>query len=38
MAPKRLKADFGARLSFHGGINMQQLLPFGTPEQVRAEN
>jgi uroporphyrinogen decarboxylase len=37
MAPERLKADFGDRLSFHGGIDMQQLLPFGTPEQVRAE-
>ena len=37
MAPERLKADFGDRLSFHGGIDMQHLLPHGTPEQVRAE-
>ncbi len=37
MAPEKLKADFGARLSFHGGIDMQKLLPGGTPEQVRAE-
>ncbi|MBI2928459.1 MAG: hypothetical protein HYY24_22550 [Verrucomicrobia bacterium] len=34
MAPERLKADFGERLCFHGGIDMQRLLPFGTPEQV----
>jgi uroporphyrinogen decarboxylase len=36
MAPERLKADFGDRLSFHGGIDMQHLLPHGTPEEVRA--
>jgi len=32
-----LKRDHGGRLAFWGGINTQQLLPFGTPEQVRAE-
>lgn len=37
MAPERLKADFGDRLSFHGGLDMQRLLPSATPEQVRAE-
>jgi uroporphyrinogen decarboxylase len=37
MAPERLKAKYGERLSFHGGIDMQKLLPFGTPEQVEAE-
>lgn len=37
MAPERLKAEFGDRLSFHGGIDMQNLLPHATPEQVRAE-
>jgi len=37
MAPERLAADFGDRLSFHGGIDMQHLLPHGSPEQVRAE-
>lgn len=37
MAPERLKADFGDRLSFHGGMDMQRLLPFARPEQVRAE-
>ncbi len=37
MAPERLKAEFGDRLCFHGGIDMQHLLPHGTPEQVRSE-
>jgi uroporphyrinogen decarboxylase len=33
----RIKAEFGDRLTFHGGIDIQQTLPRGTPEQVRAE-
>ena len=37
MAPERLEADFGDRLSFHGGIDMQDLLPNGTPQQVKEE-
>jgi uroporphyrinogen decarboxylase len=37
MAPERLQADFGGRVCFHGGIDMQDLLPHGTPEQVHAE-
>ena len=37
MTPERLKADFGGKISFHGGIDMQHLLPLGSPEQVRAE-
>jgi len=32
-----LKRDFGRRLVFHGAIDNQQTLPFGTPEDVRAE-
>jgi uroporphyrinogen decarboxylase len=35
MDPFGLKADFGERLSFHGGIDAQQVLPFGTEEDVR---
>lgn len=31
----RLKAEFGERLSFWGGIGMQHILPHGTPEEVR---
>ncbi|MCL2347357.1 MAG: hypothetical protein FWC50_03750 [Planctomycetaceae bacterium] len=35
MEPETLKAEFGDRLAFHGGIDMQRLLPFGTPDEVR---
>lgn len=39
---KGLEADnllqkYGGRITFHGGIDTQDLLPHGTPEQVRAE-
>lgn len=37
LAPERLKASYGQQLSFHGGIDMQKLLPFGTPATVQAE-
>ena len=37
MTPERLKADFGERLCFHGGIDIQKVLPFGSPEDGRAE-
>lgn len=38
MDPAQLKADFGDRIVFWGGgIDTQHTLPFGTPEQVRAE-
>jgi uroporphyrinogen decarboxylase len=33
----RLKREFGARLSFCGGIDTQWALPCGTTEDVRAE-
>ena len=32
-----LKRDFGDRLVFHGAMDNQQTLAFGTPDQVRAE-
>ena len=32
-----LKRDFGKKICFHGGIENQGILPFGTPEDVRAE-
>ncbi len=32
-----LKARYGDRLSFHGGVGIQELLPHGTPQQVAAE-
>jgi uroporphyrinogen decarboxylase len=32
-----LKRRFGARLGFHGAIDIQRTLPEGTPDEVRAE-
>ena len=38
MDPAGLKADFGDRVVFWGGgVDTQKTLPFGTPEDVRAE-
>jgi uroporphyrinogen decarboxylase len=37
MDPRALKAEFGGRLAFHGGISIQRTLPFGTPDDVRRE-
>ena len=37
MEPGRLKEEFGDRIAFWGGINTQDVLPFGTPEEVRTE-
>lgn len=37
MEPEGLKRDFGDQLSFHGGLDMQNLLPRATPAQVEAE-
>ena len=32
-----LKSSFGDKIAFWGGISTQKTLPFGTPEEVRAE-
>ena len=37
MDPARLKAQFGDRIAFHGGVDLQQTLPHGTPAEVQAE-
>lgn len=38
MDPKTLKKEFGRHITFWGGgVNTQQTLPFGTPEEVRRE-
>ena len=37
MDRRELKARFGDRLCFHGSISIQRTLPFGTPDEVRAE-
>lgn len=36
MDAEGLKADFGDRLSFHGGVDIVGLLPKGAPDEVRA--
>lgn len=33
----QIKAQFGRRLCFHGGVDNQQTLPFGAPDDVRRE-
>lgn len=37
MEPDGLKKDFGKDICFQGGVDTQHLLPFGTPEEVKAE-
>jgi uroporphyrinogen decarboxylase len=37
MDPEKLKRDYGNQLCFWGTIDIQQTLPYGTPEDVRAE-
>lgn len=32
-----IKATYGDRLSFHGGMDIQHTLPYGSPEDVAAE-
>jgi len=35
MEASRLKRVYGDRLCFYGGLDIQRLLPFGTPDEVR---
>jgi Uroporphyrinogen-III decarboxylase len=37
MDPVRLKNEYGKNLCFWGSLDIQQTLPFGTPERVKAE-
>ncbi|MEW6753630.1 MAG: uroporphyrinogen decarboxylase family protein [Candidatus Latescibacterota bacterium] len=37
MDPYGLKRAWGDRLTFWGGLGSQSTIPFGTPDQVRAE-
>ncbi|MGE5610590.1 MAG: uroporphyrinogen decarboxylase family protein, partial [Bacillota bacterium] len=38
MEPRRLKKEFGKHVTFWGGgVNTQQTLPFGTPDEVYRE-
>jgi uroporphyrinogen decarboxylase len=33
----KIKAEFGDRIAFHGGIDLQYTLPYGSLEEVTAE-
>ena len=37
MDPATLKREFGDRLTFWGGIDTHQVLPYGSPREVREE-
>lgn len=37
MEREALARDFGAAVVFHGGVDNQQTLPFGTPDDVRRQ-
>lgn len=37
MTPEALKEKSAERICFHGGMDLQELLPNGTPEAVREE-
>jgi len=37
MDPAAIKRDYGERLSFWGTVSVQQTMPFGSPDEVRAE-
>ena len=37
MEMDKLKAEFGDKLTFHGGVDIMRTLPKGTPAQVAAE-
>ena len=34
---KEIKAKYGDKLIFHGGVENQSILPFGTPDEVAAD-
>jgi len=37
MDPARLKKEYGKHLTFWGTVDIQEVLPFGTPQQVADE-
>ena len=37
MDSSELKREFGNRLTFHGGVDIQEVLPFGSEEAVENE-
>jgi len=37
MALPALVRDYGGKIAFHGGVDTQHTLPFGMPDEVRAQ-
>jgi len=37
MEPRFLKEQYGRELVFFGGVDVQELLPFGTPDEIKRE-
>lgn len=37
LEPEELKKLYGEKITFHGGIDTQSILPFGTPQDVKNE-
>jgi len=37
MNPEKLAEEFSCRIAFHGGVDIQQLLPSGTPAEVKEQ-
>ena len=37
MSPESLKKEFGHQVCFHGGMDMQRLLPLASPAEVESE-
>jgi len=35
MDPKKLKKEFGKDICFHGAMDVQKTLPFGTPDEIK---
>lgn len=33
---KAIKQEFGSRLAFHGAVDIQRLMPLGSPEEVQS--
>ena len=36
-SPYELKRQFGGQITFWGGLGSQSTIPFGTPDEIRAE-
>ena len=37
LEPETLAGKYAGRIAFHGGVDTQSVLPYGTPQQVREE-